>query len=409
MKHLNTIIIGGGQAGLAVSYHLSKKKITHQIFEKGQIGNSWNFNRWDSFHLITQNWQCQLPGFHYSGDHPEGFMNKNDVVNYIQSYAKSFSPPIQSGVEVFSVSQNESSPFFLETSIGSFTTDAVIIATGIFHTPYIPTCSSKISNKITQIHTSQYRNAKLLPAGSVLVVGSSQSGCQIAEDLHLDKRKVHLCVSKTGRLPRRYRGKDLSHWFNLMKVYDIPIHQHPEGESLRFKPSPHVTGRGGGYTLNLRQLALNGISLYGRVKDADNYQLFFEDDLIENLDYADNEAKKLKESIDNFIQINNISTPKEKEPFFDWTPLHVQREINLQEENITSIIWGTGFQHDFDWIKLPIFNENGYPHYKRGVTQVPGLYFIGLNWMHTVGSGLLLSVGKDAEFIVDHLSNKGIV
>ncbi|MEO1523028.1 MAG: NAD(P)-binding domain-containing protein, partial [Cyanobacteria bacterium J06633_2] len=267
-SHYAVIIVGGGQAGLSISYCLQQRQIEHLVFEKHRIGESWRSKRWDSFCLVTPNWQCQLPGHAYGGDDPEGFLNKNEIVEYIESYARSFDPPVHEGVEVFRVRKNPISDMFeVSTSLGEFTADQIVIATGGYHRPRIPTMAQRLPDDIQQIHSSEYKKPEALPDGAVLVVGTGQSGCQIAEDLHLAGRQVHLCVGSAPRSPRRYRGKDVVDWLDRMGYYDLSIDEHPQGEKVRTKTNHYVTGRGGGREIDLRHFALQGMQLYGRLQD----------------------------------------------------------------------------------------------------------------------------------------------
>ncbi|NER83018.1 MAG: NAD(P)-binding domain-containing protein [Leptolyngbya sp. SIO1D8] len=233
--HYSVIIVGGGQAGLSISYCLQQRNVEHIIFEKYQIAHSWQDKRWDSFCLVTPNWQCQLPGYPYQGPEPDGFMQKADIVQYIRSYAQSFAPPIREGVEVKGIAQGPTDRFQVFTSIGDYTADQVVVATGGYHTPRIPRVAERLPQSIRQLHSSEYRNADQLPVGEVLIVGTGQSGCQIAEDLHLAGRRVHLCVGGAPRSPRLYRGKDVVDWLDQMGYYDMPIDEHPQKETIRHR------------------------------------------------------------------------------------------------------------------------------------------------------------------------------
>lgn len=402
-KH-RVIVIGGGQAGLSASYLLKENGIEHVVFDKGRVADTWRKKRWDSFCLVTQNWQCQLPGFPYNGNDPEGFMSKGEVIDYLERYAEHFNPPLKSGVNVDRVYYDDSEEHFtVDTTIGKFNADNVVIATGTYHKNSIPEFARKITNDITQLHSSEYRNPKSLPKGGVLVVGSGQSGCQIVEDLQHAGRRVHLSVSGAPRIPRRYRGRDILKWANEMGLYDMPVHDHPEGYSVRFKTHPHVTGRDGGHTINLRQLAIDGTNLYGRLADAEGTKLIFKNDLIQSLDNAEASHNKMTETIDKFIKKNGIEAPLDNTLKPNWEPGREISEIDLKSEGISSIIWATGYRYDFSWIDHPVFDETGYPIYEQGVTKVPGLYFVGLHWMHRWGSGLFYGVRRDAEHIVSHI------
>ena len=227
-NHYPIIIVGGGQAGLSLSYCLKKKGFDHVVFEKNTIGYSWRSKRWDSFCLVTPNWQCKLPGYHYFGDDPEGFMQKDQIVQYIEDYAASFAPPITEGVEVLSV-RNSQEGFAVTTTIGEYTAEVVAIASGSYHRPKIPPLAQNLDKSIVQLHSSQYKNPQSLP-DNVLVVGTGQSGCQIAEDLHLARKQVHLCVGSAPRSPRRYRVEDVVEWLDRMGHYDLPVDEHPQKE-----------------------------------------------------------------------------------------------------------------------------------------------------------------------------------
>mgnify|MGYP002777031701 CR=1 FL=1 len=401
-NHYSVAIVGGGQAGLSMSYCLKEKGIDHIIFEKNQIGYAWRAKRWDSFCLVTPNWQCQLPGYSYTGNDPQGFMQKEEIVQYIEAYAQSFNPPLKESVEVLSVRKSdEQNGFELITSIGDYTADQVVIATGSYHLPKIPKIAARFPESIIQLHSSEYKNPESLPDKSILVVGTGQSGCQIAEDLHLAGKQVHLCVGGAPRSPRRYRGKDVVEWLEQMGYYDLSINEHPQKEKVRNKANHYVTGRDGGREIDLRQFALEGMQLHGRLKNISGYQLGFWDDLKENLDYADSVAESIKKTIDGFIEKHQIQAPTE--PIYQpvWQPVPQNLSLDYQEANIGAVIWCTGYHSDFSWIDLPVFDGKGYPGHKRGVTDVWGLYFLGLPWLYTWGSGRFSGIARDANYLAD--------
>ena len=402
----DVIVVGGGQAGLATSYLLKQNGIDHIVFDKGDVGDTWRHKRWDSFCLVTQNRQCRLPGFHYDGDDPHGFMSKDSIVDYLVRYAESFKPALKSRVNVNKVSYDDSkSQFVLDTTIGTYYSNKVIIATGTYQHNRIPTFADKLTTDVKQLHSSEYKNANSLLDGGVLVVGSGQSGCQIIEDLVHEGRKTYLCVGKAGRISRTYRGKDILQWADLLGMYETSVENHPEGKSIRFKAHPHITGRNGGRTINLRKLALDGVTLYGRLADMEGNTLFFDDDLKESLHNADNADAKIRKTIDEFIEKSGIDAPEDNSEHPNWEPHQHVTKIDLLKEQISTIIWATGYKYDFSWIEVPVFDERGYPIYDRGVTDMDGLYFVGLHWLHTWGSGLFYGVGEDAEYIVNHISS----
>ena len=404
-KHYAVIVIGGGQAGLAMSYNLKQGNVDHLVFEKNRIGHAWRSERWDSFCLVTPNWQCRLPSFPYQGDDSHGFMEKDEIVKYVEDYANSFDAPVKEGVEVSRVRQSETAEVFeISSSLGDCTADQVVIATGAYHRPNVPRAAERLPDRIMQLHSSEYRNPQSLPQGSVLIVGTGQSGCQIAEDLHFAGRQVHLSVGNAPRSPRLYRGKDVVAWLEEMGYYDLPIDEHPKKDTVRTKTNHYVTGRDGGREIDLRKLALEGMRLYGRFNDIRDGYLKFGNDLKENLDHADEVAESIKTSIDNYIKENQIDTPKETPYVPVWEPSNPLLELGCGEAGITAIVWCTGFKPDFSWIEIPVFDGKGYPGHKRGVTGVRGLYFLGLPWLYTWGSGRFSGIAQDAAHVADRIA-----
>ena len=406
-KHYSVIVVGGGQAGLAISYCLKQKGIDHIIFEKNQIGYAWQEKRWDTFCLVTPNWQCTLPGYHYPGGDPDGFMQRDAIVEYIKDYAESFDPPIREGVEVFSVEKHSDRGLFeLNTSIGDYTADQVVVATGCYHQAKIPRIAERFAKEVLQLHSSDYKNPESLPEGEVLVVGSGQSGCQIAEDLHLAGRKVHLCVGGAPRSPREYRGKDVVDWLDRLGYYDLSIDEHSDPESVRRKTNHYLTGRDGGHEIDLRQFALEGMQLYGSLKDIKDNSLEFQQNLKHNLDRADDVYESIKRTIDEYIAKNDIDAPLESPYEPVWQPEAEVLELNYRENNITSVVWCIGYKTNFSWVDIPVFDGKGYPNHDRGVTSVRGLYFIGLPWLYTWGSGRFSGIARDAEYLSDYIAKR---
>src|SRR6187551_2421518 len=272
-SHYDAVVVGAGQAGLSMSYVLKQAGIHHVVLEKHRVAHAWRSERWDSFCLVTPNWQCQLPGHPYFGDDPRGFMLKHEIVDYLERYAEAFQPPVLEGVAVVRVARavdrrGAERLFQIHTSAGDLTADHVIVATGGYHDPFVPAASERFPRSIAQIHSRDYSNPASLPEGEVLVVGTGQSGCQIAEDLLLAGRKVHLSVGNAPRCARRYRGKDVVEWLNLMGHYELPVDEHPSKQQVRDKTNHYVTGRDGGRDIDLRDFALRGMRLYGTFQDA---------------------------------------------------------------------------------------------------------------------------------------------
>jgi putative flavoprotein involved in K+ transport len=401
--HYPVIIVGGGQAGLSMSYCLRERDIEHLIFEKNQIGYAWRTKRWDSFCLVTPNWQCKLPGYDYPGNDPHGFMQKDEILNYLKEYAASFNPPILEGVTVLSVRHSKHG-FEVTTSVGEYTAEQVVIASGNYHVPKIPRAAERLPAHILQLHSSEYKNPQSLPDGEVLVVGTGQSGCQIAEDLHLAGKTVHLCVGSAPRSPRRYRGKDVVDWLDQMHYYDLPIHEHPQREKVRTNANHYLTGRDGGREIDLRKFALEGMQLHGRLQEIHQGKIEFCDDLQKNLDYADAVSEGIKNAIDGFIERNHIQAPTEPPYQTVWEPIGLALEYPV--DHLSAVIWSTGYQSDFSWVEIPVFDGKGYPGHDRGITTVSGLYFLGLPWLYTWGSGRFSGIARDAHYLSDDILEK---
>jgi putative flavoprotein involved in K+ transport len=403
-SHVGVAVIGGGQAGLAMSYQLKQQGIDHVILEKNRIAHAWRTQRWDAFCLVTPNWQCQLPGFPYSGTDPKGFMLRDEIVAYIEAYANHISAPIKEGVSVVRLKQDPGGGFALETSAGGITADAVVLAVSGYHVPNVPRMAERLDRSVTQLHSSEYRNPDQLPSGEILVIGSGQSGCQIAEDLHLSGRKVHLAVGSAPRCPRVYRGRDAVEWLDDLGQYDLPVDKHSLKEKVRKNANHYLTGRDGGRDIDLRKFALEGMTLYGRLNDIQNGTLCFADDLGKNLDNADRIYNGICSLIDDHIARNTIAAPESPHYQPVWKPAEVPTELDPAQAGISAVIWTTGFRSDWSWVDLPIFDGAGYPTHRRGVTSMNGVYVLGLPWLYTWGSGRFVGVGRDAAFIAEQIA-----
>ncbi|SOE49237.1 putative flavoprotein involved in K+ transport [Streptomyces sp. OV198] len=401
--HYPVAVVGGGQAGLSVSYCLRERGIEHVVVEAHRVGHEWRERRWDSFCLVTPNWQCKLPGHPYRGSDPDGFMVRDEIVRYLEEYVALFAPPLVEGVSVTGLHRTARGVFELATTRGEFTADQVVVATGPHHTPAVPRMAERLPGPIEQIHSSRYRNPDRLPDGSVLVVGTGQSGCQIAEDLHLAGRQVHLAVGSAPRVARFYRGRDCVAWLDEMGHYAKGIDSFDDASAVRMRVNHYVTGRDGGRDIDLRAFARDGMRLYGRLTGIDEGVLEFADDLKINLDRADAVADGIKDAIDAYITAHGIQAPDEARYRPVWEPSRQSDALDLAEAGITSVVWSTGFTRDHRWIGIPAFDGRGYPMHRRGATSTPGLYFLGLPWQYSWGSGRFEAVGRDAEFLADHI------
>ena len=406
VTHFSVVVVGGGQAGLSVSHYLKQAGIDHLVIEKNTVTHTWRTQRWDAFCLVTPNWQCALPGYPYSGDDPHGFMKKDEIIEYLDGFIKSVDAPVLEHTEVKRISRDGEGVFSVGTSQGQFTADQVVVASGGYHTPIVPRMAERLPRSIVQIQSSEYRNPQALPEGAVLVVGSGQSGAQIAEDLHLAGRKVILAVGEAPRCARFYRGRDVVDWLADMKYYDMPVEQHPLREGVRDNTNHYVTGRDGGRDIDLRKFAAEGMELYGRLEDLQDGVLSFAPNLISNLDSADKTFNGINAGIDAYIEKNGIDAPAGSRYEPVWRPVEERTTLELGASGIGSIVWCIGFTPDFSWLDAPIFNGRGYPAHTRGVTPVAGLYFVGLPWLHTWGSGRFSGVARDAEHVVQQICER---
>ncbi len=402
MEHIRVAVIGGGQAGLSASFWLKEVGCDHVVFDRGRTGDTWR-HRWDSFCLVSPNWSLNLPGFPYAGDDPDGFIPRDAIAAYVEAYRRSFDPPVMDSIEVTSL-RPAPGKWELVTTDGSWTADNVVVATGPFPIPSIPDLATGLDPGIVQLHSHDYRNPSQPPEGAVLVVGSAQSGCQIVDDMHLAGREVWLSVSSAGRAPRRYRGHDGAWWLRELGFIDHPIDEPPLDPAVRFMSNGHVSGRDGGKDLNLRAFGRDGVKLVGRLLEATGSGARFSADLEERLEAADQGSARIESMIDEFIESHGIEAPKDDLPPVVWSPDGAPERVDLAAEGISTIVWATGYHLDFSWIQAPVFGPRDYPNQRRGVTEAEGLYFVGLNGLHSIGSGLFWGVGRDAEYVVRHLA-----
>ncbi|HEX4577725.1 MAG TPA: NAD(P)-binding domain-containing protein, partial [Edaphobacter sp.] len=391
-REFHTVIIGGGQAGLSVSYHLKLEGRDHIVLEQAaRAANTWRNHRWDSFTLNNPNWQSQLQGAGIPGKDPDGFLSRDELVSYFEEYIQQNRLPIRYETLVFTV-KAVADGYAVETTAGTFRAKNVVVATGACQKPHIPRFKGALSPDIRQLHSDSYRNPDSLPAGAVLVVGSAQSGAQIAEELYQSGRRVYLSVSRSGRVPRRYRGRDINWWRNTLGLYERTVDQLT---SLRekFGSYAHVSGAQGGRTLNLHRFASDGVTLLGRVTGLDSAIVGLARDLHKNLAAADQWEANLVTRIDSYIEKRELTIPQEVLPQFTGGFAQPERdELDLRQANVGSVIWATGYSFDFSMVRLPVFDASGYPIQQRGVTIYPGLYFVGLPWLHKAKSGLLFGV-----------------
>ena len=408
-QSFDTVIIGAGQAGLAASYCLKQHGCEHAVLEQAALpGSVWRDDRWDSFTLVTPNWAIRMPGAEYDGDDPDGYLPRDEIVSYFARYVARFDLPVQFDTRVASVEQKPGGKGYRVAANETLIEAAnVVVATGLFQRPKIPAFGINLPSSIVQLPSGRYRNPQGLPPGAVLVVGSAQSGCQIAEELYQSGRKVFLCVGSAGRAPRRYRGRDTVEWLHITGFLDRTVDRLPSPRA-RFAGNPHVSGRSGGRTLNLHQFARDGVTLLGRLVGAQDGKIALAGDLKENLAKADRFEVELVKMIDGYIERTGLAAPQETLPELrDGYAVDEIRELDLRAAGVGAVIWAMGYTFDFSLVKLPVTDGEGFPVSQSGVTQYPGLYFVGLPWQPMQKTGLLVGVGEHAMHIASAIAARG--
>ncbi len=406
VEKIESLIIGGGQAGLSLSYFLTRAGREHIVLEKAsQVADAWRNRRWDKFMAVTPNWHFRLPGAEYAGTDPEGFMPKAEIVHRFERYERDNHLPVRCSTEVSRVERVEG-PARYRTDAGDqvYESQNVVVATGMFHQVIFPPYASLIPPDIVQLTADAYRNSETLPPGAVLVIGSGQSGSQIADELNRAGRKVYLSTSGAGRMARRYRGKDAYDWLERIGYFDrTPSELKSPRE--RFAPPPSLSGKDGGRDLNLHQFSRDGIILLGRLRGYADGKLVVAPDLKENLSRADAFAADAIRQIDTYIQKASLDLPiGEVVILDDGFRAPVITSLDLVAEGIRTIIWATGFSMDYSLVKLPVLDADGFPMTDRGVTRYPGLYFLGMNWMNKFKSGFLFGIGESAQYVAEAIA-----
>jgi putative flavoprotein involved in K+ transport len=403
-EKIDTLVIGGGQAGLAMSEHLGKHGVPHLILERHRIAERWRSERWDSLVANGPAWHDRFPGMTFPGIHPDSFATKNQIVDYFETYAKLIKAPVRCGVEVTALhTKQDEIGFRAETSNGVVEATHVVVATGPFQRPIIPAVVP-LEAGITQIHSAAYRNPRQMPAGAVLVVGAGSSGVQIADELVRSGRRVYLSVGPHNRPPRRYRGRDFCWWLGALGQWDAKV-VTPGTEHVTIA----VSGAHGGHTVDFRDLAARGITLLGMTDRYDGGVLRFSPDLASNVANGDADYLSVLDAADAYVIEKRLDFPEDPDakkigpgPRCLIDPV---LEFNLAKEGITSIIWATGYALDFGWIKVDAFDGKGRPNHERGVSVVPGLYFLGLAWLSRRASPFIWGVWHDAEYLAGRIAS----
>ena len=402
-EKIDTLVVGGGQAGIAMSEHLSNCNVPHLVLERHRIAERWRSERWDSLVANGPAWHDRLPGMEFADFDPDAFPSKERIADYLVAYADMINAPIRCGVEVREVQRNIGRPGFrVETSGGVIEANNVVAATGSFQIPVIPDLVPADA-EITQIHSSAYRNPDQLPEGAVLVVGAGSSGAQIADELLLSDKSVYLSVGPHDLPPRSYRGRDFVWWLGVLGKWDA-VTMEPGMEHVTIA----VSGARGGHTVDFRRLARQGITLVGRTESFKNNVMYFAMDLADNIAQGNAYTLSLLDEADAYVVRNGLDFPEEPEvrkvepdPACVTNPV---LELNLTEAEISSILWATGFDVDYSWLKVDAFDEEGKPKHERGISAEDGIYFLGLPWQSRRGSSFIWGVWHDAKFLADQIS-----
>ncbi|MFG1476557.1 flavin-containing monooxygenase [Xanthobacter agilis] len=406
VEKTDTLIVGAGQAGLAMSAHLRRSGVPHLVLERSRIAERWRSERWDSLVANGPAWHDRFPDLSFSDvdpmSGPDDFVAKEAVADYFVAYAEKIAAPVRCGVEVLKVERNAGRPGFrVETSAGVIEADRIVAATGPFQRPIIPALVPAETG-VAQMHSVDYRNPAQLAAGAVLVVGAGSSGVQIAEELLASGRRVYLSVGPHDRPPRSYRGRDFVWWLGVLGKWDAAA-QEPGKEHVTIA----VSGAQGGHTIDFRRLAAQGMTLVGRTQGWVGGALTFAPDLAANLAQGDENYRSLLDEADAYIARNGLDLPVEPEartrvPDADCVTDPILA-LDLAQAGITTIIWATGFALDYGWMKVDACDESGKPKHQRGVSTEPGIYFLGLPWQSRRGSSFIWGVWHDAKYLADQI------
>jgi putative flavoprotein involved in K+ transport len=405
MRRTEAVVIGGGQAGLAMSRCLADSGVDHVVVERGRLAQRWRSERWDSLRLLTPNWQSRLPGFRYDGSDPDGYMRMPEVVEYLERYARSFRAPVEESTTVLAV-EAAGAGYRVTTDRGSWEARSVVIATGHCDTPVVPELARHLSDDVVQVLPTRYKKPGQLPQGGVLVVGASSTGVQLADEIHASGRPVTLSVGRHTRLPRTYRGRDILWWLDAMGIFDESAEEVFDLAVSRNQPSLQLVGRPDRATLDLPALEQRGIRLVGRASGAAGDRVFFADDLVAQTVAADARLARLVQRIDIFAARTGLDAGVEPpEPFrpFLW-PEPAPVEMDLRAEGIRTVVWATGFRRLYPWLRVPVLDARGEIRHEGGVTPFPGLYVIGLYFLRRRKSSFIDGVGRDAQELTAHLA-----
>jgi putative flavoprotein involved in K+ transport len=404
MMTTHTIIIGGGQAGLAMSRCLSELDIEHVVLERGKVAERWRTDTWDSLHVLSPNWMTRLPGFQYDGPDPDGFMSASELIAFFERYAVSSKAPVLTETTVQKV-ERSGGGFHVQTTKGDFRSCAVVVATGYCDVPLVPNDSRALPASITQIVPSQYRRPQQLPPGGVLIVGASSTGVQLADEIQRSGRQVTLAVGGHTRLPRRYRGRDILWWLDRLGMLTQSIDEVRDIERSRNQPSLQLVGRPDHSSLDLGVLQALGVRLTGRLRGISGARVSLTDDLVATTAAADIKLAEILDKIDHFIATTGVEATV-AEPFRPTWPLgsDAPEALNLNDERIETVIWATGYRRSYPWLHLPVLDAHGDIIQNGGSTPDAGLYVLGMRFQRRRNSNFIDGVGDDARVLAERIA-----
>ncbi|MGD9998239.1 MAG: NAD(P)-binding domain-containing protein [Ilumatobacteraceae bacterium] len=409
VEHIDTLIIGAGQAGLAMSRCLTERGVDHVVIERGQIAERWRSERWDSLRLLTPNWMTRLPGHRYTGPDPDGFMTAADVVDFFRSYADASSAPVRSGTTVVGVRSCADGTFIVDTisdHTGPSRTRAhnVVVASGWCDLPRIPHLAAGLAADVEQVVPSAYRNPGQLADGGVLVVGASATGVQIARELRSAGRDVVVAVGRHSRLPRTYRGMDIQWWLDRLGTNRATIDRYADPARARNEPSGQLIGTPTRESVELTALHALGVRLAGRLTSIDGHRAEFADDLAANTASADARLRRTLASIDAHIEATGLEREVDGAGALAvLPPVEPLRDVDLRRAGIRSVVWATGYRRSYPWLQVPVLDAAGEIVHQRGVTPVPGVYVLGQRFQYRRDSNFIDGVGADAEHLARHI------
>ena len=397
-EHVEVAIVGGGQAGLATSWYLKQAGVEHVVLEGGRVAETWRSRRWDSFCLVTPNWTVRLPGAEYRGPDPDGYMGRDELVGHIQAWAETFGAPVRENCRVSSL-HAQGDGFVLELDTESLRARKVVIASGGYQRAHRPLNADQVPPRVTQLLAEEFNNEAELPEGAVLIIGSGQTGCQLAEELREAGRRVILSCGRCPWAPRRLGGHDLVWWIIESGFWQRTTAQLPS-PAARLFGNPQTTGHGGGHDLHYRTLHAAGVELVGHYRGVEEGKAHFEDDLAESIKAGDELSRAFMKWVDTLCEKRGLPVP--------WTvpqaiAISGRTEVDLDREGITTVIWTAGYRPDYRWVHAPVFDDMGFPVQTDGRSDVAGLYFMGVHFQRKAQSAVLYGVGEDAELVANHI------